>query len=67
MDRLKFLQFGESNVAAILGWKMSSEQIKKLKDKGVNTIISALDNDPCGKRGTAYLKEHFNVVRFRIS
>jgi DNA primase len=65
MDRLKFLQFGESNVAAILGWKMSSEQIKKLKDKGVNTIISALDNDPCGKRGTAFLKEHFNVVRFR--
>ena len=65
MDRLKFVQFGEDNVVAILGWKMSSDQIRKLKEKGVKTIISALDNDPCGRKGTAFLREHFNVVRFR--
>lgn len=65
MDRLKFIQFGEDNVVAILGWKMSSDQIRKLKEKGVKTIISALDNDPCGRKGTAFLREHFNVVRFR--
>ena len=30
MDRLKFVQFGEENVVAILGWKMSPQQIQKL-------------------------------------
>ena len=34
MDRLKFVQFGITNVVAILGWKMSGEQEKKLKEKG---------------------------------
>lgn len=65
MDRLKFIQFGEDNVAAILGWKMSNEQIKKLKDKGITKIISALDNDPCGIKGTKYLEHHFDVTRFQ--
>ena len=64
MDRLKFLQYGEDNIVAILGWKMSDEQIGKLKDAGINHVISALDNDPCGKKGTEYLKKHFNVTRF---
>lgn len=64
MDRLKFVQFGEENVVAILGWKMSNEQIEKLKSKGITTVISALDNDVCGKRGTKYLQSFFKVVRF---
>lgn len=64
MDRLKFVQFGEENVVAILGWKMSSEQIKKLKDAGVTKVISALDNDECGKKGTKYLEKFFDVTRF---
>lgn len=64
MDRLKFIQYGEENVVAILGWKMSNEQINKLKEKNITTIISALDNDECGKKGTEYLKKFFNVVRF---
>ena len=64
MDRLKFVQFGEDNVVAILGWKMSSEQIEKLKKKGIKKIISALDNDECGKKGTEFLKKHFEVTRF---
>ncbi len=64
MDRLKFVQFGEENVVAILGWKMSNEQIQKLKDKGINRVISALDNDTCGKKGTEYLKRFFDVTKF---
>lgn len=64
MDRLKFIQNGEENVVAILGWKMSDQQIQKLKDKGICKIISALDNDTCGKKGTEFLKKHFQVHRF---
>lgn len=64
MDRLKFVQFGEENVVAILGWKMSNEQIQKLKDKGITKVISALDNDTCGKKGTKYLEHIFDVTRF---
>lgn len=64
MDRLKFLQFGIDNVVATLGWKMSLQQIEKLKKNGVVKVISALDNDTCGKRGTEYLKKHFEVTKF---
>lgn len=64
MDRLKFVQFGEENVVAILGWKMSPQQIRKLKDKGITKVISALDNDTCGRKGTEFLKSHFEVTRF---
>lgn len=65
MDKLKFNQFGVDNVVAILGWKMSIEQEQKLKKAGVKQIISALDNDECGKKGTEYLKTRFdNVIRF---
>lgn len=64
MDRLKFVQFGVSNVVAILGWKMSPQQIQKLKDKGITKVISALDNDDCGKKGTKFLEQHFDVTRF---
>lgn len=64
MDWLKFVQFGEENVVAILGWKMSPQQIQKLKDKGITKVISALDNDDCGKKGTEFLKKHFEVTRF---
>lgn len=64
MDRLKFVQFGVDNVVAILGWKMSHQQIQKLKDRGIKRVISALDNDKCGRQGTEYLKQHFEVTRF---
>lgn len=64
MDRLKFVQFGEENVVAILGWKMSPQQIQKLKDKGITKVISALDNDDCGRKGTKFLQKHFDVTRF---
>ena len=64
MDRLKFIQFGIDNVVAILGWKMSAQQIQKLKDQGVETVVSALDNDDPGRQGTKFLSYHFNVVRW---
>lgn len=57
---------GAENVAALLGWHISDEQTKKLKDAGVVIVISALDSDECGEKGTEYLKKFFNVVRFRF-
>ncbi len=63
-DMLKAYQLGLKNVVAILGWKITDQQIKKLKAEGVVNIISALDNDTCGRKGTAYLKKFFNVIKF---
>lgn len=66
MDRLRFVQNGITNVVALLGWKMSAQQEEKLKAAGVTDIISVLDNDECGKKGTQYLKtiSGFNVTRW---
>lgn len=66
MDRLRFIEAGiePDNVVAILGWKMSDQQEKKLKSSGVTDVISALDNDKAGKKGTLYLKTIFKVTRF---
>ena len=68
MDRLKFVQNGVTNVVAILGWKMSKQQEAKLKSAGIKYVISALDNDECGRKGTMYLKTVFgtkNVLRWQ--
>ena len=65
MDYLSLKTRGHiKNVVAILGWHISDEQVKKLKDKGIKTVVSALDNDKCGEKGTEYLKKFFNVIRF---
>lgn len=66
MDYLSLRTRGHiKNVVAILGWHISDEQVAKLKDKGITTIVSALDNDKAGNKGTRYLKRFFNVVRFQ--
>lgn len=65
MDYLKMRMFGLKKVVAVLGWKMSDEQIKKLKSQGVKTVVSALDNDEYGEKGTEYLKRFFRVVRWQ--
>lgn len=65
MDMLKFKQFGLKNVVAILGWKITAEQIAKLKAMGITKVISALDNDECGHKGTNYLKNFFEVTTFQ--
>lgn len=64
MDRLSFVRVGCDYAVSILGWKITDEQIQKLKSKGITTVISALDNDECGIKGTEYLKKHFKVIRF---
>ena len=65
MDYLSLRTRGHlKNVVAILGWHISDEQVQKLKDKGVTTVVSALDNDSAGNKGTEYLKQFFNVIRF---
>lgn len=65
MDMLKFKQFGLKNVVAILGWKITAEQVAKLKKMGITHVISALDNDECGKKGTKYLSNFFKVTKFQ--
>lgn len=66
MDMLKFRQYGVDNVVAFLGWKMSATQEKQLRNAGITHIISALDNDECGRKGTEYLRTRFEkVTRFR--
>lgn len=65
MDYLSLRTRGHlKNVVAILGWHISDEQVQKLKDKGVTTVVSALDNDSAGNKGTEYLKQFFHVIRF---
>lgn len=63
-DMLKAKQLGIKNVCAVLGWKITDNQIMKLKAEGITKVISALDNDKCGIKGTNYLKQYFDVVRF---
>ena len=70
LDMLKAKQYGIKYVAAVLGWKLTSEQFEKLKRYGVKTIICALDNDECGRKGYKYLKRicsvnHISVKRIR--
>lgn len=65
MDKLKLNSFGQKNVCALLGWKITDEQIQKLKDKNITKIVSILDNDECGRKGTDYLRQFFNVKRFK--
>ena len=66
MDMLKMRQFGVKHVVAFLGWKATDEQISKLKNQGVVNIISALDTDECGQKGTRYLSSFFNVIPFQF-
>lgn len=64
MDRLRFVECGlEQDVAAVLGWKLSQQQEAKIQAKGIRYIISALDNDDCGRKGTDFLKTIFGPSR----
>lgn len=67
MDRLKLKQYGARSVAAVLGWKLSAGQEQKLRKAGIKIIISALDNDDAGRKGTEYLHtlNGFTVFRWR--
>lgn len=65
LDRLKLVQYGFFNSVAILGWKLSANQIQKLKNAKVDYIINCLDNDEAGKKGYEYAKNFF--INYRIS
>lgn len=56
LDCLAAMQLGIKDVVAILGWKISGEQLEKLKKWGVKKIICGLDNDDAGRKGYRYLK-----------
>lgn len=65
MDRLKFIQAGYDYAVAIFGWKITNEQIEKLKKIGIKKVVSALDADECGIKGTQYLRKYFEVIRVK--
>lgn len=54
------------NTVALLGWHMSDDQLKKLQNKNITTVVSALDNDQCGEKGTKLLERYFQVIRFQF-
>ena len=65
MDYLNLRTKGNvKNVCAVLGWHISDGQVQELKEKGIKTVVSALDNDKSGIKGTEYLRNFFNVIRF---
>lgn len=66
LDKIRLQQFGLRYVAAIFGWKITRAQIDKLKAEGVKTVISALDADEPGVKGTDYLHNFFEVVNFKF-
>ena len=64
MDNLSIRTRGHiENVVSLLGWHISDEQVEKLKKQNITTVVSALDNDEYGIKGTEYLKKFFNVIR----
>lgn len=70
IDCLKALQFGVKSCVAILGWKISTQQIVKLQSSGIKKIVVGLDNDEVGNKGYKYLrliekKQDFSVFRLR--
>lgn len=68
LDMLKFIQHGHKNVVAILGWKISDIQIEKIKNqKNIKYVVSALDNDKYGKKGSSYLESIFKDKYVRFS
>lgn len=68
LDMLKFIQHGHKNVVAILGWKISDVQIDKIKNQqNIKYVVSALDNDKYGKKGSKYLKSIFKDKYVRFS
>lgn len=70
LDCLKAQQFKVKSVGAVLGWKVTENQINKIKNQGIKTIICALDNDEAGHKGYNYLKliskqQGFKLFRIR--
>ena len=66
LDKLKANQLGIKNVVAILGWKLTQTQIRKLKKAGVKSLICGTDNDEAGKKGFRYMKRIAPEVGFVV-
>lgn len=66
LDCIKAKQLGLKNVVALLGWKITSTQLKKIKRAKIPLILCALDNDECGRKGYRYLKLVANKYGFKV-
>ena len=54
LDRMKAVQYGVTNATALLNWKISDVQARKLAAVAT-TVVCGLDNDEKGERGYEYL------------
>lgn len=54
LDRLKAVQYGYTNTTALLNWKISETQARKLAAVATE-VICGLDNDEKGQRGYEYI------------
>ena len=54
--------YGDCSIA-LMGCTPTREQIVKLKKEGITKVISCLDADEAGERGTDELEKHFSVKR----
>lgn len=66
LDKLKASQIGIKNVSAILGWKASEIQLKRIQRAGIKDIICALDHDEAGEKGYLYLKRVSSIYGFSV-
>lgn len=66
LDKLKANQLGIKYVAAILGWKLTQTQIKKLQKAGVKRILCGTDNDEAGRKGYRYMKRIAKASGFQV-
>lgn len=65
MDYLSIRTRGKvKNVCALLGWHLSDGQLELLQKQNIKIVVSALDNDECGEKGTKLLERYFKVIRF---
>lgn len=62
LDMMKAWEYGVKNVVAILGWKITEQQVHKLGDV---LVIDALDNTETGEKGGKVLKRYFRTLRFK--
>ena len=66
LDKVKANQIGLKNVAAILGWKITQTQLRKLQKRKIKLVLCALDNDECGNKGYRYLKMVAKTYGFKV-
>lgn len=59
LDLMKAAQYGYPRVAALLGWRLSEGKLDRLRERGVDRVICALDSDVAGEAGWTLIQKAF--------